>query len=213
MLLDVSASMNIGDKFDYSRRLALALTYVALVKLDSVTLQPFVSSMLRPMQVTGGRQRIHQAAFFLGKLSTAGCTEFRSMVRAFLASYRKPGLLIVISDFLGDSEVFGGLQTLADFGHELLLLQVYSPEDRNPEFSGFLELIDSEHGMRRQFEIDASARRAYSKSVEAHNLALNRLAARNGGRYVAVSTHTPVEDALFGPVGAVVGNLTGTTRV
>lgn len=213
ILLDVSASMSVDGKFDYSRRLAIALTYVALVKLDSVTLQPFVTSMLRPTQVTGGRQRIHQAASFLDKLTTAGCTDFRSMVRSFIASYRKPGLLVVISDFLGDNEVFSALQTLADFGHELLLLQVYSPEDRHPEFSGVMELIDSEHGLRHHVEIDAKARRMYSRSVEAHNLALNRLAARNDGRYVEVSTQTPVEDALFGPVGAVIGNSTRIARL
>src|SRR5215469_10136483 len=52
LLLDVSGSMLVGSapggvtKFDYARRLAAALVYVGLVRLDSILLQPFSSGLL-----------------------------------------------------------------------------------------------------------------------------------------------------------------------
>ena len=66
------------------------------------------------------------------------------------------GLLIVISDFLDDSDCTKPLQYLADFGHELLLLQIWADEDRTPPWDGELDLEDAETG--RQFTIDTSSR-------------------------------------------------------
>ncbi len=56
-------------------------------------------------------------------------------------SYPQRGLLIVISDFLDDEGCERALQYLADFGHELLLVQVWSDEDRTPPWNGELELV------------------------------------------------------------------------
>src|ERR1700742_1060180 len=43
LLIDISKSMTTGEqsKFVYARRLAAALTFVGLVKLDLITIQPF----------------------------------------------------------------------------------------------------------------------------------------------------------------------------
>ncbi len=49
MLLDISQSMTdrrqMRPKFDYARKLAAALCYVGLVRLDSICLQPFPSKL------------------------------------------------------------------------------------------------------------------------------------------------------------------------
>ena len=54
--------------------------------------------------------------------------------------------MIVISDFLDDKGCERALQYLADFGHELMLLQIWSEEDRTPPWTGELELRDAETG-------------------------------------------------------------------
>ena len=57
LLLDISASMTAGTrhgeptKFDYARKLAAALVYVGLVRLDSILLQPFSSRLARSFAV------------------------------------------------------------------------------------------------------------------------------------------------------------------
>src|SRR5213595_2092858 len=47
ILVDISKSMETGasPKFDYARRMAAALCYVGLVRLDSICLQPFSSRL------------------------------------------------------------------------------------------------------------------------------------------------------------------------
>lgn len=211
LLLDISASMTAPvpagepSKFDYARQLALALVYVGLVKLDSMIVQPFADETSPPIRASGGRQRITETELFLRRLRPGRRTDFQAAARNFLSSYSKAGLLIVISDFLSDEDCFKPLQALADFGHELLLVQLWSSSDRNPPFSGSMELIDAEHGGHRRLQLDASAKRSYIERMQNHSEALQRLAARNGGRFVDVSTRTPLEEALFGPIQAVIG--------
>src|ERR1700676_5026824 len=64
VLIDTSRSMEIGTppKFDYARKLAAALCYVGLVRLDSICLQPFSSKLDDAFNASGGRHRFQQAA-------------------------------------------------------------------------------------------------------------------------------------------------------
>jgi hypothetical protein len=108
--------------------------------------------------------------------------------------------VIVISDFLDDQACERALQHLADFGHELMLLQVWSEEDRVPPWDGELELQDAETGGRLKVQVDAGARARYTQAFEDYARGIQKLALRNGGRYAGVSTSQPVEDVIFGPI-------------
>lgn len=200
LLLDVSGSMGMGDKFNYARKLALAIVYVALVNLDTVTILPFAEKLLRPVEARGGRQRIHESERPLRQLKADGRTDFAVVARSMLKAYRRPGLIIVISDFLGDEDPLRPLQMLADEGHELLLVQVWAWEDRNPEFDGPMELIDSETGALRRVTGDRASKREYQERITRHSADLKRMALRKEGRCIDISTRTPIEEALFGPM-------------
>ena len=72
----------------------------------------------------------------------------------FYFRYPQRGLVIVISDFLDDNDPEKPLQFLYDFGHELILAQVWAPEDREPPWDGELELEDAETGMHVELAFD-----------------------------------------------------------
>ena len=90
------------------------------------------------------------------------------------------------------------LQYLADFGHELLLIQVWSEDDRTPPWVGELDLVDAETESRLQLQFDEAARESYTRAFDAYAADLQQIALRNGGRYVGVSTGMPIEDIIFG---------------
>jgi hypothetical protein len=121
-------------------------------------------------------------------------------VRQYLGTYPQRGLTIVISDFLDDGDCLAPLQYLADFGHELLLIQLWSEADRQPADDGEVELIDAESGHRVRIAVDKRARQAYTRAFAEHASELRKLALRNGGRYAGLSTRTDIEEALFGPL-------------
>lgn len=206
VLLDVSASMSAGasagelTKFEYARKIAAALVYVGLVRLDSILLQPFAGRLLEPFLASGGRHRFQPAENYLRELQPLGKTIFFETVRQYLETYPQRGLTIIISDFFDDRDCLPPLQYLADFGHELLLIHLWSDSDRQPVDDGEIDLIDAESGEHMRIALDAEARKAYMRAWDEYASEVRKLALRNGGRYAGLSTRTEIEEALFGPL-------------
>ena len=61
-------------------------------------------------------------------------------------------------------------QYLADFGHELLLVHLWSEEDRTPPWQGDLELVDAETGQPLRVAFDDQARVAHDFDEAAEDL-------------------------------------------
>lgn len=209
LLLDTSASMETGShpgdatKFDFARRLAAALVYIGLVRLDSILLQPFSARLIDPFLASGGRHRFQPAENFLRSLKAEGKTSFFDVAREYLTTYPQRGLTIIISDFLDDADCLRPLQYIADFGHELMLIQLWGAEDREPEGKGELELVDAESDAHAKIVLDDQARLEYTEAFDEYANALKRLAVRNGGRYAGLSTCNPIEEIVFGPLFAL----------
>ena len=200
ILLDVSDSMETGEipKFHYARQLAGALCYVGLVRLDSICLQPFAAKLQDAFIASGGRHRFQPASNYLRGLKPSGRTNFLDISKAFISKYPQRGLVVVVSDFLDDADCEKPLQYLADFGHELILVQVYAGEDREPPWDGELEIEDAETGQKLELAFDADSRARYTAEFDDYSDHLRRVALRNQGRYLSVSTSVPIEQAIFG---------------
>ena len=199
LLLDTSASMTAGtgEKFLFARRLAAALCYVGLVRLDTIQVLPFASHLREGKSSGGGRHRYRIASEFLEALQPEGVTDFFTVVREFLNEYPQRGLVIVISDFLDDSGCEKALQYLADYGNELMLIQLWSDQDRTPPWTGEVDLHDAESGGHLRIQVDEEARRQYTASFDAFSAGIKEVALRNDGKYAGLPTSMPLEDAIF----------------
>jgi uncharacterized protein (DUF58 family) len=207
VLVDASLSMTTGggSKFDYARGLAAALSYVGLVRLDTITILPFQAGLGDPYVCSGGRHRFAPVVEYLTALEAGGRTSFFQVVRQFTARFPQKGLVIILSDFLDDDGCERSLQLLAGFQHELLLIQVWDEADREPPWKGRLELVDAETGAVQRLDFDAAARRGYTSAFDEHARSLQRAAAASGGRYVGLPTSIPLEEAIFGPLARARG--------
>src|SRR5579875_508158 len=78
ILLDVSPSMQTGSpaKMMYAKRLAAALCYIGLVRLDTICLQPFSDHLYDSFLCGGGRHRFGPAVDYLSDLTAGGPTNF-----------------------------------------------------------------------------------------------------------------------------------------
>ncbi len=200
MLVDISTSMTAGGagKFDFARKLAGALCYVGLVRLDTIEVLPFAGKLQEGKTCGGGRHRFTPLSRFLESLTPAGPTSFLKVVREFLNDYPQRGLVIVISDFLDEEGCDKALQYLADYGNELMLIHVWSEEDRTPPWNGECDLVDSESGSRLHIHVDAEARARYTEEFDKFAASIRTVAMRNSGRYAGIPTSMPLEDAIFG---------------
>src|SRR5262249_4901369 len=94
LLLDISRSMTTGarPKFDYARRLAAALCYVGLVRLETITIQPFAETLDDSLLCGGGRHRFAPSVEYLSKIEPHGRSDFLQVAREFAARYTQRGL-------------------------------------------------------------------------------------------------------------------------
>ena len=207
MLVDLSDSMlaHGGAKFEYARKLAASLCYVGLVRLDSIEIHGFSNRLARRIFSTGGRHRFSGVMDALAAMEPGGRTDYLAVVREFITTYSQRGLVIIISDFLDDGGCERALQYLADFGHELMLLQIWAAEDRTPPWAGELDLRDAETGAALKLDFDAGARERYTRAFDGYAAEVQTMAMRSGGRYAGMSTTQPLEDVIFGELIRVRG--------
>jgi uncharacterized protein (DUF58 family) len=200
LLIDTSASMaaGTGETFLFARRLAAALCYVGLVRLDTIQILPFATHLREGKSSGGGRHRYRLAAEFLEALQPEGVTDFLTVVREFLNEYPQRGLVIVASDFLDDAGCEKALQYLADYGNELMLIQLWSDEDRTPPWTGEVDLEDAENGGRLRIQVDDQARRLYTEAFDVFSAGIKEVALRNDGKYSGLPTSMPLDEAIFG---------------
>jgi hypothetical protein len=119
-------------------------------------------------------------------------------MREFITDYSQRGVVIIISDFLDDRGCDKALGYLTDFGHELMLLQIWANEDRTPPWMGELDLRDAETGAALKLDVDEEARERYTRSFDEYSQELERLALRSSGRYAGIATSQPLETVIFG---------------
>jgi len=199
LLVDTSKSMaSTGDKFLCARRLAAAMVYVGLVRLDTIHVLPFASKLEEGKAAGGGRHMYRPISTYLEGLEASGTTDFHAVVRDFLNEYPQRGLVIVISDFLDDGSCAKALQYLADYGNELMLLQVWADQDRVPPWQGEVEMTDAESGSKLRIQVDAEARRKYTEAFDAFSAELKEIALRNQGKYAGIPSSMSIDDAIFG---------------
>ena len=200
MLIDTSVSMGSGDrsKFLYARKLAAALSYVGLVRHDTLSIHPFSARLGEGKRCGGGRHRFSPVMDYLTNLPCSGRTDFNGVAREFISEFAQRGLLIIISDFLDDAGPEKPLQYLGDFGNEIFLIQLWTEEDRTPPWRGELEIEDGETQGRLKLQFDDDAQQRYTREFDAFSSNLRQIALRNGGKYVGVSTAQAMEDVVFG---------------
>jgi uncharacterized protein (DUF58 family) len=200
LLLDTSVSMAAGgrEKFDYALRLAASLCYVGLVRLDTIEVLPFGAELHEGKVCGGGRHRFSPLSQYLETLKPAGVTNFLAVVKQFLNEYPQRGLVIIMSDFLDEANCEKALQYLADYGNELMLIQLWTDEDRTPTYSGEYDFIDAETSSRLRIHVDGDSRRKYTEAFDQFAASLKSLALRNNGKYAGIPTSLPLEEAIFG---------------
>lgn len=174
ILVDSSASMGAGGpgapatsaKFDQARRLAAALAWLGLGDLNRVGLG-LVGDRLRHWRAPlRGRKQALELFGILESARPEGKTDLTAAMREFSARSKRPGLVVVISDFLQPDAGIEALKTLRHRREDLLVAQVLDSSEIEPETTGDLNLVDVETGTRRQVTLDSRLLQAYRQALQ-----------------------------------------------
>ena len=132
----------------------------------------------------------------LSQLAPHGDTDFLAL-RDWAESGPEPGLVVVISDFLAPAGIEEGLTALLTARHEVLALQVLSPQELEPAIRGLARLVDLETGRSRVVTVGRSALQAYLEALAAHNRGLADFCSTRGITYRLIpTTLDPIEAVL-----------------
>ena len=211
ILIDQSRSMQFGEpqtKFDFARRAAAALAFLAASSLDRFGVTVFDAAVRKRMRVLRGRGHLLSVISFLENLTEsedAGIEEERSpggtnlsgVLRAYQKVSLRPGILFVISDFLDTSDFRAEMKLLAHRGFDLNLIQVLTPEEMRPEIGGDLLLVDSETGEQRELTANERAMAAYRKALASFTTELEAFSRRTGIGYAQLTVDQAFEDLLL----------------
>lgn len=199
LLLDASTSMNYGEpkKFDYARRLAAALGYIALSNLDRVSVTSFSDTLRAQFPSTRGRGYLFRFFEFFEQLETGGATDFTASLRAFAQRAPRAGVAVVISDFLAPGGYETGLKALMARGFEVHIIQLFDRLELRPELVGDLKLVDAETGAAKEVTISDSVLRAYRRNLEGFTAGLRNCCMKYGFAYTMTTTDAPFEELVL----------------
>ncbi len=173
ILLDCSSSLGMPgtnaapSKFDHARKLAAALGYLALCRLDRVDIYAFDNNLRNNAGMRRGRQQFHVLLQFLRHLEAGGsATSIVQTTRRFVSRAKHRGLVIVISDFLSPEGSEEGLDILRYSRFEVQAVQVFSREELEPSLTGDLQLVDIETGEKLAVNASKSLLADYKRTIE-----------------------------------------------
>ena len=197
MQADPGAARGAPSKLDYARQLAGALAYVGLLNHDRVNVAAFADGLREMLPTRRGRNQAPQVFRFLLAIAPGGRTSLQAALRRFFAAPRTRGLVVLISDFLDPQGIEEGLAVLRRFRHDVALLQVIAPEERDPQLPDEVVLVDAEEDTATQVEITPALLADYRATFERHAREIESYCRKYGWGYARALTDAPFEELVL----------------
>jgi uncharacterized protein (DUF58 family) len=200
-LIDVSASMGFGEprtKLRMAQELAAALGYVAAAGMDRVSLGALAAENQVPdLPARRGRQAITALESWLQRLTADGPTSLATSVRRYCLRLTRPGLVIVLSDFLDPAGHHRALSQLVERGCEVHALHIMTPEELDPSLTGDLRLLDAERGEFVEVTMTPRLIQRYKATVETWLAGIQADCRRRSIGYMLVRTTDAVDQTVL----------------
>lgn len=212
ILIDHSASLGFGSpaKLDAAKRIAGAFSYLwlsrglrcQLVGVEEATTPMHAGpvstvSHTRFFAARRGRPLLARALREIESLRAAGPTQLIQWVNQIVNQSLRPGILVVLSDFLDPKSPLVALDRARARGHDVVLVQVLSPEELAPDLEGDLELTDSETGRTLTVSIDSDSLQAYHRRLASLCKGLEGWAKKRRQTYVRASSAEPLAPVML----------------
>ncbi|MFM8436681.1 MAG: DUF58 domain-containing protein [Planctomycetia bacterium] len=200
LLVDASASMDYRSgplsKYDCAATLAASLAWLALSHGDAAGCAVFDDKVRASVPARTKKSQLTSVVEVLETPRGGRGTAFLPVLRSLAETLPRRGLVVVVSDLLGDRDgVFKGLQMLRKQGHDLVLLHVLDDDELDFPFDGptrfdGLEIPD-------HIACNPRALRAgYLAALEEFLADVRRRAAAARCDYSLVRTREPLDAAL-----------------
>lgn len=212
ILLDASNSMNWRgtgaprSKFDYARRVAGAIGYIALWHFDRVTVAPFGSDLAAPFGPAHGRTRLLPMLHYLEAQPALGGTDLPAVVERYFRSRRQAGVFILVSDLLSGepNDLTAALRLGRERGWQMTVVHIVDERELDPaplfgsnDTPQSTELIDVEQGERLRLAPTEQVLTGYQTAVTTWLGEVEAACTSERSDYVRLQTSWPLEDVVL----------------
>jgi uncharacterized protein (DUF58 family) len=204
VLVDGSASMDYAPpaasgrptKFELAATLAASLGWLALSHGDAAGCGVFDDRLRGNVPARTRRSQLGEICEVLEAPRNAGESDFQPVLRRLAETLPRRGMVILISDLLGDREgILRGLKLLAKRGHDLAILHVMDDDELDFPFEGPTRF----EGLELPEELACNPRalrEGYLEALAAFLADVRRRAGQVRADYTLVRTGEPPEAAL-----------------
>jgi uncharacterized protein (DUF58 family) len=200
VFVDCSQSMSLGQpaKLDVARQIAAAVGYLALDRLDQVSVSGFADGMVADSGPLRGRSQVMTLVRFLERLSPRpGGTNLARAAADLVRRGGRPGPVVVVGDLFHPGDLFRGLGILCEHGYGPHLVQVYDAAEASPRMLGEVELQDPETGESLTTTITPRQWLRYRQLFAAYCQSIRTFCNRHRIAYLAIPTNLPRDELLL----------------
>ena len=203
--IDCSGSMGKvnPNKGAYAIGVAAAMGYLAIHNMDKVSYH-----LIRGDKAENPFGTIVGKTAFFRAMKTLDQTEFDGDANISKAIIGNPntgtgdGLTIVISDFFSGEDWKKGIDYLVYKKKQILLMQVFSPDELDPTYTDRINLIDAEatdlaDSRNMKLRINKSMQQAFREAVIAFYDDIGNFCKKRGAGFMALDCEKPIERQLF----------------
>jgi len=198
IIVDYSASMNFGrqiTKFDYASMLGVGFAYLAMKENEKFQFSTF-SDSLSVFQPKRGMGQLMAMVDHLNSIKTKGTSKVKDAIQQYRKLIGSRAMIVLISDFLIPiDEINKALYMLGD--HEIKIIQVLDPVEKELKLQGDFRLKDSETGAKMHTHIDPRLRMQYQKLLGDHSAQIEQTCNKLGMKFHQIITDTPIFDAFY----------------
>ena len=206
IFLDCSASMGKENrtKAEYAVSVAAALGFLSVHNMDKVSFKLIKEDAVEdPFGTIIGKNSFFRAISLLENLNFSDDADISQAVSSCANTGSNNGLSVIISDFLTRKDWKKAVDYLTYKKRQVLAIQLLSPEEEEPTYSGRVSLIDVESGdladpRNMKLRITRSLQLAYQEALKDMKADINSFCASRGADFISVTTDKPVERMLFG---------------
>lgn len=206
IFLDCSASMGKENraKAEYAVSVAAALGFLSVHNMDKVSFKLIKEDAVDdPFGTIIGKNSFFRAISLLENLDFSDDADISQAVSSCANTGSNNGLSVIISDFLTRKDWKKAVDYLTYKKRQVLAIQLLSPEEEEPTYSGRVNLIDVESGdladpRNMKLRITRSLQLAYQEALKDMKADIKSFCASRGADFISVTTDKPVERMLFG---------------
>ena len=206
VFLDCSGSMGDAtpEKGAYAIMTAAALGFLAVQNMDKLNFYFMRGTRAEdPYGTIVGKNSFFRAIGTFENIEFTDEVDIERCVTGCPNVSENNGLSIIISDFCTEYDWKKAVDYLVYKKRQVLLIQIMTPEEIDPNYEGRMTLIDSESvdledGRNMKMRITRSMLKAYEEALKDFREDIRSFCAKREAGYIPVSTDMPIERVLFG---------------